>query len=171
MEPPLCCCFIWCAAANVQVNVPCDGCTLTPGYWKTHEGTWGPTGYAPGDSFCEVFMPVDEALHDPGRFHVDEDRQVIRRVGSFQNADDPHLERIDTGDVEDALRRRDHVVAGPGAERLRRAGAEHALAQHGEIPAHRYFQAAEVEVIERRPDDRMTPRPEAHVHRDRCPEA
>jgi len=30
-----------------------DGCT--PGYWKNHTETWGPTGYAPGDDFDTVF--------------------------------------------------------------------------------------------------------------------
>ncbi len=29
---------------TVNVDVPCDGCTLTPGYWKTHS-TYGPAPY------------------------------------------------------------------------------------------------------------------------------
>ena len=29
---------------DVLVNVPCDGCTLTPGYWKTHS-SYGPAPY------------------------------------------------------------------------------------------------------------------------------
>ena len=51
----------------------------------------------------QVLVPVYQALYDPGRFKVDEDRQVIRRVGTRQNADDPHLERIDAGEIEHRL--------------------------------------------------------------------
>ncbi len=115
-------------------------------------------------------MSVHQALDHPGGLHVDEDRVVVRAVREFEDTDDPHLERIDARDVEDTLRRRDHIVARSGTERFRRPGAEHALAQHGEVAAGNDLQAAEVEVVERGADDRMAPSPETHVHRNRRPE-
>ena len=48
-------------------------------------------------------VTVHQALDDPRRLEVDEDRHVVGGVGGFEHAHHRHLERVDAGNVEDAL--------------------------------------------------------------------
>ncbi len=49
---------------TVNVNVPCPGCTLTPGYWKTHS-SYGPAPY--DDTWAKLFYGADTPFYGSGQ--------------------------------------------------------------------------------------------------------
>lgn len=56
---------------TLRVHVPCGGCTLTPGYWKTHS-TYGPAPYDDAWAFLDGdgdgnFEGADESFFATGR--------------------------------------------------------------------------------------------------------
>lgn len=63
-----------------------EGCT--PGYWKNHEETWGPTDLEPGDNWCEIFgadvSELDFTLLDALR--MEESDLLIQTLGSHSVA-------------------------------------------------------------------------------------
>jgi hypothetical protein len=77
-----------------------EGCT--PGYWKNHTGSWGPTGYAPSQSVGSVFSSASpyhtstllEALDFGGGSGVNGAKQILLRAGtaSLLNAAHPDVD-------------------------------------------------------------------------------
>jgi hypothetical protein len=53
------------AATATATVVPITGDGCTPGFWRNNLLAWGPTGYAPGDSFPTVFDRPELMLGDP----------------------------------------------------------------------------------------------------------
>jgi hypothetical protein len=79
-----------------------NGCT--PGYWKNHLDSWGPTGYSPDDTLASVFNPAVlgslgsdtllEALSYAGGPGVDGAKRILLRaaVASVLNASHPDVD-------------------------------------------------------------------------------
>ncbi len=114
-----------------------------------------------------ILMAVTEALDDPGRFEVDEGRQIIGRMTRCQNADHPHFEWVDSGQVEQVLRRRDQTFTRFQTEFNSDLGAEYAITEQGQELTLFDRQPSKIEVIEGRADDWVTASLKTHIERNR----
>jgi len=112
--------LIWIASAfeiAVEDTPPGTGCT--PGYWKNHLDSWGPTGFDPDQSIGSVFTEVSAAVENAtlldalnfrgGRGAAGAERILLRAaVAGLLNAAHPDVDYsiaigILTGDVDDAI--------------------------------------------------------------------
>ena len=66
----------------------------------------------------EILVTVSESLYHPRGLHVDEDRTIIRAVRALEHSDHVQLEWIDSGQIEDALRRGHDRVSGTRSQEL-----------------------------------------------------
>jgi hypothetical protein len=100
----------WIAASLSIANPPTpgggEGCT--PGYWKRHLSSWGPTGYSPSQLLSTVFSPTGlgtlgsktlfEALNFGGGSTLTEKKQILLRiaVASLLNSAHPDVDFAQT---------------------------------------------------------------------------
>ena len=111
-------------------------------------------------------MPVAEPLDDPRRLQIHEDRAIVRRPARGEHTDDPHLQRVNTGEVKQRLGRGDDGVTRSDPVRCRDLGTDDTLAEIDETATLADRETAEIEVVERGADDAVVRRRVAGVERN-----
>ncbi len=105
-----------------------------------------------------ILMAVHDAHDEPDGLDIDEHRSVVGGAVGREDARDVHVDGVRPGEVENVFRIAHQRLAGPQPERLGRRCAEQAIAEPGHAGAIGHVQAAEIEILQGRADDRQAAR-------------
>ena len=92
---------------------------------------FGPFEHKRGISqFGHILVPVPQPLDDPTGFQINKNSQVIGGVRFLEYSHHLHLQWVDSGQVEEGLRRRHQTVPRFEVETVCNFRPEHTITQH-----------------------------------------